>query len=104
MGMTTPLLSLDDAKAHLNVFIADDDALITAKIVAAEAWVAQYIGVALDDATTFPDGTPEPIFEAVRQLVAHLYNNREAALIGTNIVENCPGMFDLLAPYRAWTF
>ena len=96
------ILTLDDAKAHMNVFIEDDDALITGKIAAAEAWIGGFIGQPLD--TFAPDPVPEPIFEAVRQLVSHLYNNRDAALIGTNIVQNCPGMFDLLAPYRTYQF
>jgi hypothetical protein len=94
------ILTLDDAKAHMNVFIDDDDALITNKIAAAEAWIGEFVG---QDLSTF-DPLPQPIFEATRQLVSHLYNNRDAALIGTNIVQNCPGLFDLLAPYRTWTF
>lgn len=94
------ILALDDAKAHLNVFVTDDDTLIQNKIAAAEAWIGQYIGQDLNTLSPFPD----PLKEAIRQLVAHLYNNREASLIGINIVDNCPGLFDLLAPYRTWNF
>lgn len=98
------ILSVIDLKEHLNIIDADDDSVIAAKIGAAEAWIAQFIGVALDDAETFPDGTPEPIKEAIRQLVAHLYENREATLVGLSITDVSPGLFDLMAPYRVWSF
>lgn len=71
---------------------------------AAEAWIGKFIGFALDDAVAFPDGTPEPLKEAVRQLVAHLYENREATLVGISITDVSPGLFDLMAPYREWCF
>lgn len=98
------VLTLEDAKAHMNVTSDADDALIAAKIAAAEAWIGQFIGHALDDAEAFPDGTPEPLKEATRQLVAHLYENREATLVGVNMTTVSPGLFDLMAPYRAWAF
>ncbi|MBB4632937.1 head-tail connector protein [Sphingosinicella soli] len=98
------IITVADAKAHMNITSDADDALITAKIGAAEAWIGQFIGTALDDAETFPDGTPEPLKEATRQLVAHLYENREATLVGLNMVDVSPGLFDLMAPYRDWAF
>lgn len=98
------IVTVEDAKAHMNVTIADDDTLIGGKIDAAEAWIGRFIGVALDDAETFPDGTPDPLKEAVRQLVAHLYENREATLVGITMTDVSPGLFDLIAPYREWAF
>jgi hypothetical protein len=100
------VLQLDDIKAHARVTITDDDTLIQAKIDVAEAWLAQFIGVAIDDATAFPSGTPEPIKEAVRQLVSFLYDNRDCAVVGNTITvtDISPGFYDLLAPYRLWTF
>ncbi len=100
--MTT--ITVDDAKSHLNIDTDEDDGLLGDKIAAAEAWLAQFIGVALDDATTFPDGTPEPLREAVRQLVGHLYNNREATLVGLSITDVTPGLFDLVRPFREYQF
>lgn len=88
----------------MNVTIADDDDLIGDKIAAAEAWIGKFIGSALDDAETFPGGTPEPLKEAVRQLVAHLYENREATLVGITMSDVSPGLFDLIAPYREYVF
>lgn len=95
------ILTTDDIKAHLNLTTTDDDALIASKIAVAEAFVAQQLGAALDDAETFSGGTPEPVKEAVRQLVAHLYENREATTpLGLRDVS--PGFWDLIAPYQKW--
>jgi uncharacterized phage protein (predicted DNA packaging) len=92
------MLTLADAKAHLNVTFDTDDALITAKLAAASDWVAIYTGAEITDST------PKPVNEAILQLTAHLYANREASLIGM-VGQSLPmGFLDLLEPYRAWCF
>jgi hypothetical protein len=98
------IIEVEDAKAHMNVTSDDDDALIEAKIGAAEAWIGEFIGSALDDAETFPNGCPEPVKEAVRQLTAHLYENREATIVGVTASDIPLGLFDLVAPYRRYVF
>lgn len=100
------VLQLDDAKAHLRVTITDDDTLIQSKIDAAEAWIVNFLGVSLTDATTFPNGAPPDVLEAIRQLVAFFYDNREAAVVGNTITitQLTPGLYDLLAPYRTYAF
>jgi uncharacterized phage protein (predicted DNA packaging) len=98
------IMELDDLKAHLNVTSDDDDGLIQGKIDAAEAWIGSFIGHALDDDEVFPDGCPEPIKEAIRQLVGHLYANREATLVGVSAEVLPMGFFDLLAPHRTYVF
>ena len=97
-------LTLADAKAHINVYIDDDDVLIQNKINAAETWLGLFLGA--DLSTFIPSGgaLPDPLLEATRQLVAHLYANREASLTGTNIIENTPGLYDMLGPYRDYVF
>ena len=47
---------------------------------------------------------PAPLKEAVRQLAGHLYENREATLVGTGASALPFGVMDLLGPYRAWSF
>ena len=100
MNITTA----DEAKAHLNIVGTDDDVVINAKIAAAEAWIATFIGTALDDAEAFPDGLPAPLKEATLQLVGHLYANREASLVGVSADLLPLGIFDLMQPYRIWVF
>lgn len=52
------VLEIDDLKAHLAITDNTDDDLLEAKISAAEAWVASFLGAPLDDTDTFPEGTP----------------------------------------------
>ena len=106
--------SLADAKAQLNITNDDDDALVQAKINAAWAWISSYVGIDYDTVltqlkntdgttTTLPS-TPAPVYEAGLQLVAHLYQNREASLVGVTASALPFGFLDLLAPYRAYAF
>jgi hypothetical protein len=102
----TAAITVEDLRLHLNLTAdntADDDLLAT-KIEAAQAAVEAYIGSKLDDADEFPDGTPAPLLEAVRQLAAHLYANREPVLIGVSAQAMPLGVFDLVGPYRRWCF
>lgn len=92
------ILTVEDVRQHLNLTLTDDDALIASKIAAAEAWVGSFLGAPL------AGPVPEPVKEAVRQLVASLYENREANAVGVNVGNLDPGFFDLLAPYREWSF
>jgi hypothetical protein len=108
------IVSLAEAKAHLNITTDFDDGLICGKISAAEGWIAAYVGVELstlgtvqnkgtdDEFTTYPG----LLKEAVLQLVAYLYENREPVLVGSNIaVQPMPfGIVEMLAPYRSFVF
>lgn len=98
------IITVEDAKAHMNITSQDDDLLIADKITAAEEWLSLQIGAKVWDIQTFPNGTPAPLKEAVRQLVAHWYENREASLVGVTAEEIPFGVFDLIAPYRVWSF
>lgn len=92
-------LTLDQAKAHLNVTTAFDDALITDKLAAAKAWVSAYTGGDVD-----ADDTPAPVLEAVLILTAQLYDNREISTQGITAQQLPFGFLDLLANYRAFAF
>lgn len=93
------MVTLDSLKAHLNVTTDVDDALIGEKLAAAAEWVSKFTAIPAD-ATDIP----APVDEAVRQLAAHLYENREASLVGVTAQSLPFGMLDLLDPYRAWVF
>ncbi|MBM3089254.1 phage gp6-like head-tail connector protein [Ensifer sp. T173] len=88
--VTLPLL-----KSQLNIDHDADDALLEHKIAAAEDWTAGYLGKPLADFNPVPAG----IVEAVLQLAAHLYENREAVLIGVNAYELPYGVIDFLRPH-----
>lgn len=94
------VITTEDAKAHLNIVTDDDNDLIAGKIAAAEEWIGKFIGKALSDFTP----VPEPLKEAVRQLVGHLYENREASLVAVSAELLPLSVFDLMAPYREYVF
>jgi Phage gp6-like head-tail connector protein len=86
-------ISLEDMKAHLRVTFSDDDVIIADKLATATDWVANYTGIPNDSTI------PLPVNEAVRQLAAHLYANREASLVGATAQSLPFGVLDLLIPY-----
>ncbi|SFK04648.1 head-tail connector protein [Bradyrhizobium sp. Gha] len=94
-----PGITLDQAKTHLNVTLDADDDLISGKLATAKAWIGAYTASDPD-----ADTAPAPIGEAVLQLTAHLYENREASLVGVTASALPFGFLDLLAPYRAFAF
>lgn len=93
------MIDLADMKAHLNVTTDVDDALISEKLAAAADWVAKYTGIPAD-----ASDMPPSVNEAVRQLTAHLYENREASLVGVTAQALPFGFLDLLINDRAWAF
>jgi peptidoglycan/xylan/chitin deacetylase (PgdA/CDA1 family) len=97
------LIQLADMKAHLNITFDTDDVLIQGKINAAEDWIASFTGGPWPP-TTYPYPWGGALLEAIRQLAAHLYENREASLVGVTSQELPFGLLDLLTPYREWAF
>ncbi|MHA6692042.1 head-tail connector protein [Devosia sp. A449] len=95
------MTALIDLKAHLNLEHDLDDALLTSKIATAEGMVARHIGA--EDPVTYADA-PAPLKEAVLQLAAHYYENREASLVGVSAQELPFGFHDLVRPFRTWSF
>src|SRR5258708_1946866 len=98
------MISTDDLRRHLNITTTDDDVLLGDKIAAASEWVSLYTAIPQCDPDDAACTIPEPVKEAVRQLAAHLYENREATLIGVTSQSLPFGLLDLLMPYRAWVF
>ena len=98
------LITLADLKRHMNITTDADDAVLTDKLNAAEAWVIAYTGTPFTSPVDPPpDSELEPMKEAIRQLAAHLYENREAT-IPTAVWELPFGLLTLLEPYREWSF
>ena len=91
-------VTLSLLKSQLNVDHDADDALLSHKIAAAEAWIADYVGKALADF----DPLPATITEAVLQLAAHWYESREAISFGNTGAEVPFGVRDLLRSHREW--
>ncbi|WP_024587626.1 head-tail connector protein [Aliihoeflea sp. 2WW] len=94
------IVTVATAKAHLNITDDADDTLIAGKIAAAEAYVDRWLDVKLADM----NAVPADLREAILQLVGHLYENREAMLIGISAEELPLGFREIIDQHRAWGF
>ncbi|MDW9841140.1 phage gp6-like head-tail connector protein [Sinorhizobium meliloti WSM1022] len=90
------IVTLSLLKSQLNIDHDVDDALLQHKIAAAEDWTSAYLGRSLAGFDFVPAG----VVEAVLQLASHLYENREAVLVGVNAYELPYGVIELLRPHR----
>lgn len=90
--MPTPLENL---KVQMNIVDDADDAFLTLVLGVATEWVAEMVGGEQDN-------PPAPVAHAIRMLAAHLFENREAVLVGVTAQEMPLGVMTLLDPYRVW--
>lgn len=86
------MLTLIEVKQHLRIETSDEDSLLHGYMDAAEASVADYLGIEL------PSAMPAPVRAAILLRVGDLYENREGQtdrpLHGNRTFER------LLQPYR----
>lgn len=94
------VITLEEAKAHLNVTTGEDDAVIVSMVDAAEAYVSRWLPIPLADMGT----VPADLRQAVLMLVGHFYENREASLIGVSAEEVPFGVREIIDQHRAWGF
>lgn len=100
------IVTLDQMKAHLNVIGDHDDALITSKIAAAQNHVERQLGFKIEE--TYggeeQEDIPASLAEAVMQLAAHWYENREAVIVGVTAIPMPLGVREIIREYRDWSF
>ena len=84
----------------------DDDALIERKIDAAQNHIERLLGFKIEETYGGPDQEkiPPALVEAVCQLAAHWFENREATLIGVNGQELPFGVWQIVNEYREYSF
>ncbi|MGR9434786.1 head-tail connector protein [Rhizobium leguminosarum] len=73
------------------------DELLQHYLEAAEARASGYLGFPLSD---FEPAVPVDVKQAILQIAAHLFQNREAVLIGVNAYELPYGIDDFLRKFR----
>lgn len=103
------IVTLAQLKEHLNfdsaLGTADDD-LLGRKIDAAQNHIERLLGFKIG--TTYggsgQEAIPPSLIEAVLQLAAHWYENREATLVGVTAQELPFGVWDIVREYREWSF
>lgn len=91
------IATLELAKMHLGVTENDDDMLIGAKLDSAQALLEGWLGYAIEDRFEEP---PADLVEAVLQLMAHSFENREASIVGLTIQSIPLGVRDVIAARR----
>lgn len=103
------IVTLDQVKAHLNFtpdMAAADDALLTAKLAAAQGYIERSLGYRIEARFGGVDQDPVPadLREAVLQLASWWFENRETVNVG-NIVNQVPfGVTDIVTAHREWSF
>lgn len=100
------IITLDEAKAQLAQTLDLDDDLIEAKIEAAQGHIENLLGYEIEDTYggTDQDPIPPALKEAVAMLTAHLYENREATLVGINAQTLPFGVDAIVTEYRLWSW
>lgn len=99
------IVTVEEMKAQLNLIGipgTDDDELIERKIKAAQDYIERLLGFKIE--TTYPEGTPPSLVEAVSQTAAHWYENREATLVGVSAQELPFGVWPIVNEYREYSF
>lgn len=100
------IVDLATVKQQLGVTLDIDDAMIDRKIEAAQNHIERMLGYKIEEQFGGVDQEhiPPSLIEAVCQLAAHWYENREATIVGVN-AQNLPlGVQDIIREYRCWSF
>lgn len=83
-----------------------DDALLNRKIAAAQGHIERLLGFKIEEryGGAEQDGIPDALVEAVSQLAAHWYENREATLVGVSAQELPFGVWPIINEFREYSF
>lgn len=95
------MVSLAEAKAFMNISGDTEDVLIDDLLAAAEVYAGNYIGVDLEEEY---ETLPRDIELAIKQIVAHWYENREATIVGVSIADVPMSAHAILAERRVYSF
>lgn len=100
------IVTLDEMKGQLNLTGDEDNDLVSGKIKAAQGHIETLLGFKLG--ATYggagQDEVPDALKEAVMQLAAHWYENREATIVGVGIQHVPYSIQEIVREYRKWSF
>lgn len=98
------LVSIGEMKGHLGLtdHQSDDDGLIQQKIFAAQRLIERELGFRFHVQFETPANVPEDIREAIMQLAAWWFENREAVTERGALLPF--GVAEIIAANRDWTF
>jgi hypothetical protein len=81
-----------------------DDTLMGRKIAAAQAHIESLLGFKIEVTYPVAADVPADLKEAVLQLAAHFYENREASLVGVTAVVIPFGVEQIVNEHREYSF
>ena len=106
MAPISPEVFALDVLRHLNIEGGSSSpdypvvlGMVQASISVVESWCGPIAEIGDQDAPS-----PPSILHAIRMHTAHLYENREATSFAATAVEMPLGFFDLIGPWRKWSF
>lgn len=92
--MDNAIVTLQSVREELNITSNTDDVKLDRLLQTARQFIEGYVGP-LDDFGS-AEAVPEPIRQAIRLYVGHLYDEGAAPVP--------EGVFALIGPYRRWVF
>lgn len=97
------IVTLEDAKKHLNVDFDDDNGYISTLIEVATERIESHLDIKFDDVFDDTDSIPKSIKHAILLLIGELYKNRE--LTTENSVNELPFTINyLLTNYKNYSY
>lgn len=100
------IVTTDQMKAQLNILSSEDDDIIERKIEAAQSHIERLLGFKIEETYggTDQEKIPPALIEAVCQLAAHWFENREAALVGVSGEDLPFGLWQIVNEFREYSF
>lgn len=97
-------LSLEDAKAHLNIMpdYHDEDGIVEDAVAAAEEYVAMDVCVPLSEFKNERGEIPAPLIQAIKLILGDFYAVRESVVLGTLVHKN-PRYESIIGLYRNYS-
>ncbi len=89
------IVTLEEFKARLGVTEDTDDAMLTDILEEAQTFVEGWLGYPID-----PDNHPKDLRFAVSAQAAHMFENREATIVGVSVTEAPLSVQDIIANRR----
>ena len=101
------IVTLEELIAQLGLDgIEGHEAMLSQKLAAAQGHVERLLGFKIEEhfGGEGQDPIPEPLREAVLQLAAWWFEQREAGITGTITAQPPHGLPEIVAEFRDWTF
>ncbi|WP_312620424.1 head-tail connector protein [Agrobacterium pusense] len=100
------IVTTEQMKAQLNILSSEDDEIIGRKIEAAQNHIERLLGFKIEETYggTDQEEIPPALIEAVCQLAAHWFENREAALVGVSGEDLPFGLWQIVNEFREYSF